>query len=75
MEELSKGKEMRTVIRNKKSTWKKVLRGVPQESVLAPIMFAIYVNDMPGVGSYINLFTADAKLLRRVNKNEDCVAV
>ena len=39
-------------------------------------IFAVYVNDMPErIDSYINLFADDAKLLRRVQKNEDCEAL
>ncbi len=53
-----------------------VTSGVPQESVLAPIMFVIYMNDMTeGVTSYMNMFADDAKLLRRVTNEEDCVAL
>ncbi len=34
----------------------------PQGSVLAPIMFSIYVNDMAdGVTSYMTMFADDAK--------------
>lgn len=68
-----RGREMRTVIRDKKSTWREVTSGVPQGSVLAPLMFAVYINDMlEGVKSYMSLFADDAKLLRKVGKREDC---
>ena len=67
------GKEMRTVIRNTKSEWRKVTSGIAQGSVLASLMFLIYVNDLSeGLSSYINLFADDAKLLRKVNTQEDC---
>ena len=47
--------------------------GVPEESVLAPIMFLIYVNDMTeGVSSYTSLFADDAKLLRKVGNHKEC---
>ena len=46
--------------------------GVPQGSVLAPIMFLPYVNDMTGVSSYIHLFADDAKLLRKIGSHKDC---
>lgn len=74
MEDFLVGREMRVVIRDKKSPWGKVTSGVPQGSVLAPIMFAIYVNDLnEGVNSYMNLFADDAKLLRSVQGEEDCI--
>ncbi len=46
---------------------------MPQGSVLAPIMFLIFVNDMPqGINSYISLFPDDAKLQKRIQREEDC---
>ena len=67
------GREMRTIVKGKKSEWRKVTSGVPQGSVLGPIMFLIYVNDMTvGISSYMNMFADDAKIMRRVKNIEDC---
>ena len=66
-------REMRTIVKGKKSEWRNVTSGVPQGSVLGPIMFLIYVNDMTaGLRSYMNMFADDAKIMRRVKNMEDC---
>ena len=63
MQDYLKDREMRTVIKGATSSRRKVTSGVPQGSVLAPIMFQIYVNDMQyGVTSYMNMFADDTKL-------------
>ena len=74
MRDYLKDREMRTVIKDNYSSWSKVTSGVPQGSVLAPIMFQIYINDMQeGLTSYINLFADDAKLLRVIRNQNDCM--
>ena len=50
-----------------------VISGVPQGSVLAPIMFLIYVNEDISDNSYINMFADDTKIQRRIIHENSCM--
>ena len=50
------------------SSWKKVISGIPQGSVIGPILFVIFINDMPDAvkHNFCKLFADDCKLYGKV---------
>jgi hypothetical protein len=54
-------------INEKTSGWKDVISGIPQGSVIGPILFVLYINDMPStLTSPCYLFADDTKLYRTI---------
>jgi len=50
-----------------------VISGVPQGSVLGPILFLIFINDLPeGITSSVRLFADDCVLYRNIRSMRDC---
>ena len=55
-----------------KSGWRNVLSGIPQGSVIGPILFVMFINDMPDEVRFnmCKLFADDCKLYGVVDKSE-----
>ena len=57
------GRRQRVVLRSGHSSWKNVRSGVPQDSILGPLLFLLYVNDLPdSVKAMAKMFVDDTKL-------------
>ena len=53
----------------------KVLSGVPQRTVLAPLLFLIYINDIPNfiLSNTLRLYADDTLLCSTINSAVDCM--
>ena len=67
------GRSQKVVVEGEASDDVPVLSGVPQGTVLGPLMFIMYINDISdGTDSTVRLFADDALLYRVVNGTRDC---
>jgi len=66
-------RRMRVVINGKGSSWREILSGVPQGSVLGPILFVIYINDIGCSisNTFYNMFADDTKIGKVLRTEND----
>ena len=65
-------RRQRVIVDGEISNWKSVLSGVPQGSVLGPILFLIYINDLEDdISSKVLKFADDTKVFRKVTNDTD----
>ena len=63
-------------VNNAESEPAPVISGIPQGSVLGPILFVIYINDLPNVvNSNIFLFADDTKIMSQITSREDACVI
>ena len=65
------GRKQRVVINGLESTWKAVFSGDPQGSVLGPILFRIYINDIVDNLSCTTYHANDMKLFNGITQDAD----
>ena len=63
-------------ISNASSVLQSLLSGIPQETVVGPILFIIYVNDRPDIvenGNVVDLFTDNLKMYYAIKSVKNCL--
>ena len=67
---------MKVGIRGTYSQLQAVLSGVPQGSVLGPLLFILFINELPTwIVNDMRMFADDTKLWCRIKKESNCVTL
>ena len=68
LKDFLKFRKQRKILNSQDSYWKGITSGVPQESILRPLLFLIYINDFPvGLSSNRKLLRDETSLLSVVH--------
>ena len=72
LEDFLTDRRQRVVISGHFSAWERVTSGVPQGSVIGPVLFLIYINDLTShMKSPVQIFADDTKLYRGIESDLD----
>jgi len=71
-----KGRKQLVKVNQSHSKLDDVISGIPQGSVLGPLLFVLYINDLPDkVVSDLLLFADDTKIFKEVNSINDSLVI
>ena len=67
LENYLENRKRRVVLNGQNSEWREINSGVPQGSVLGPLLFLIYINDLPdGITSISKIFADDTSVFSKI---------
>ena len=70
------GRTQKVRVSNAVSSERNVLSGIPQGSVLGPILFLVFINDLPDVVECsVKLFADDTKIYSAIENHDDCAKI
>ena len=71
LEKYLSGRFQRVVLIGQTSSWRPVLAAVPKGSILGPLLFLVYIKDLPNdLNSKVKLFADDTSLFTIVKDND-----
>ena len=69
IQDFLKGRRQRVSVNGSMSGWSDVISGIPQGSVLGPLFFAIFINDLPSLlRNKVLLFADDTKIYSSISR-------
>ena len=76
LENYLSGRFQRVILNGQHSSWKPILAGVPQGSILGPLLFLIYINDLPNeLKSNVKLFADDTSIFTIVKDINESTSI